>query len=271
MDSKLKITVKPSAISTRPNLLPCSLYNRTELWHKREPTGFLYQGEWKLIHCQGKKKSDVLQCLRNRRVILFGDSTTRQWFRDIVMRYNCTQVTETWPVRKWIRPSTCVNNDVNLTVDMMSHALPLFGIYDNARLMSWSVPRRIDELIGDNEDVIVILHLYMHVNVFRYDVFQIKIRRIRQSVDRLFARNRLAKVLIKAPHTFKAHPYGPFRISDYFGYLYRYILFQEFSGLHDRIFYLDNKDLTTALQVSPEHPPDNVVSAMVDQMFSYVC
>ena len=42
-----------NALVNRKQLIPCKQYNRTDLWYKREPTGYIHKGQWNLRHCQG--------------------------------------------------------------------------------------------------------------------------------------------------------------------------------------------------------------------------
>ena len=172
---------------------------------------------------------------------------------------------------KWHKRAKCANSNLKLTAEWMPHSQPFFVGWDLSRYTRHSISRHLDEDIKDEDHVIVLLHMFTHVLPYHHDVFRTQIRIIRKSVERLLARNKFATVFIKAAHTYHQGPHDHERWPDYYGYLYRNIMFREFAGLHDRVVYLDNKDITNALQVVPNHPPQHIVSAMVDQMFSYIC
>ena len=77
--------------------------------------------------------------------------------------------------------------------------------------------------------------------------------------------------MIKAPHTFTNTPIGAIRLSDYFGFVYSKIMYEVFDGLFDRVVLLNNRDATTARHEQWNHPPDDIVNYMIDQMLSYAC
>ena len=205
-------------------------------------------------------------CVQNKKFLIFGDSTTRHWFDDFRNRLGCKLISEPWSNPRWHKRAKCANTDLQFTTEWLPHSQPIIlgKLYHFTKYLTHSIPRHIDEDIKDDDQVVVILHMFMHVLNNRHDVFQTKIRLIRQSVERLLARNKFAIVMIKAPHTYNND-------DDYFGYLYRNIMFHEFAGLYHKVVYLDHKDITNALQIAENHPPKRVVSAMVDQMFSYMC
>ena len=68
------------ALYERRNLSSCYSYPKQLLWNRPEPTGFFYNNEWHLLHCQQPNRSDYTQCLRGKHLMISGDSTTRQWY-----------------------------------------------------------------------------------------------------------------------------------------------------------------------------------------------
>jgi hypothetical protein len=96
-------------------------------------------------------------------------------------------------------------------------------------------------------------------------------RAIRNSVEKLIQRNEKAKVFIKMPHTYASVHQDNGAINDFSGYIYSGIIVEAFRGLYDKVTVLDNKDATIAVASGGLHPLPYIVSAMVDQMFSYIC
>jgi len=204
--------------------------------------------------------------LNNKSVLIFGDSTTRQWYTHVLKNWKCTPTSEKWTKDKWHKRAACVNRNDNLTVEWLPHSQPFFGV-DTNRYTRTSIARHLDET-GSEAQVIAIVHIYLHTLAYHHSVFREKVRRIRPSVQDLLNRNKYAKVLVKGFHTF----YDETRLlNDYFAKLYKHILFEEFAGLHDRVVYLDHKDMTDAVGVHARHPPVTVVAAMINQMLSYIC
>ena len=117
------------------------------------------------------------------------------------------------------------------------------------------------------KNVIFVIHLLCHLTAVHHDVFRDRMTHISESIRKIVEINKDAIILIKGGHTFR-----DFReVSDYYGYVYRTIMIEEFKGLYDKVVYLDNKDMTVAREVQPNHPDTLVVNAMVNQMLSYVC
>ena len=77
--------------------------------------------------------------------------------------------------------------------------------------------------------------------------------------------------MIKGPHTYKIPDLRGNRLNDYFGYVYKDIMFKAFEGLHDKIVFMDQADMTTAKGLVKNHPPEDVVKEAVFQMFDYIC
>lgn len=203
---------------------------------------------------------------------LIGDSTIRAWYPFIIKRFKCQPTTEKWNTDKWHKPAECYNKDINFKAGWYPHAQPFFlgTAWSDARYTLYSTSRRIDN-IPENEHAIVVIHLYMHFIAFHHSVLRDRLKIIRRSVERLFARNKYSIVMIKGPHTFTNTPVGAERLCDYFGYVYSKIMFEEFNGLFHRVILLNNKDATTARHEQWNHPPNDIVNHMIDQMFSYVC
>lgn len=212
-------------------------------------------------------------CLRNKSIYLLGDSTLRGWFIHIFKdKFNCVHSTELWTNEKWHKPSTCVTKDLNLTVHWFPHSQPfsLGGSADVNRYTLHSISRRIDEIAND-EDALIVIHIYLHIMAYHHDVFKTKMTKIKWSVENLLRRNNKAQVFIKAPHSFLEYAVDSPRFNDWPAYVFTNILFEVFKDLHDKVIFLNNMDATDALQIVQEHPPENVQAAMVEQMLSYVC
>ena len=186
----------------------------------------------------------------------------------IVKRWACHQTTQTWRQEQWRTPKRCVNTKHNFSVDWLTHSYPYFGRY--TQKYSTSISRHLDKIDSD-ENVVALIHVFAHLLAYHPSVFREKMRRIRPSVANLLNRNKFVKILIKGPHTFYNTPAGPDRLSDYFGAVYKHIMYDEFKGIHDRVTYLNQKDITDAMGEINNHPRESIVAAMVEQMLAYLC
>ena len=225
-------------------------------------------------HCilTGFHQNMYKKCLKNRRLYLFGDSTTRAWYSKVIQRFKCKHITEKWVKNKWHKMAECYNKEINFTAGWYPHAQPFYvgKQWDDVRYTLQSTSQNIDS-IPQNERPIILIHLYMHLLAFHHNVFRERMQIIRQSVERLILRNKHAIIMIKAPHTFMNTPAGSIRLCDYFGFVYSKILYEVFDGLFDRVVLLNNKDTTISKYVKWNHPPEDIVNYMIDQMLSYAC
>ena len=261
-------------MSIHQNLLACNTYPRQDLWTESRPTGYFYNNTWKLHHCNGPSGNDFKECLRDTRLLITGDSTTRPWYSFLCKTFSCTQTTESWTTAKWHKRSTCYNSSYNLTIQWLPHAQPFFSFpddrWDTYKYTVGSITRHINEL-DSNIKAIIVIHMYVHLAAFHHSVFRERIRLVSNSIRLYLIRNKNAKILIKGPHTYATTSIGNDCMSDYIGYLYRDIMFEEFQGLHERVTYMDQKDMTIAKNVYSHHPPDEVIRGAVYQMLGYIC
>ncbi|XP_060568626.1 NXPE family member 3-like [Ruditapes philippinarum] len=276
---KIKVLVtKPAQLKNKKSVAflqsttSCQIYNTSKLWFRKTTTGYFFKGQWKMQHCKGFHRAYFDNCLRNRKLYLIGDSTTRQWYEDILKRYNCIQFTEQWKYAKWKKPSGCTVARNNFTVALSTHCQPFYvgTFWIDPKFTFNSISKQIDS-ISSHEDVIVLIHIFLHMNTFHHKHFRYKMRAIRNSVEKLIQRNEKAKVFIKMPHTYSSVHQDNGAINDFSGYIYSGIIVEEFRGLYDKVTVLDNKDATIAVASGGLHPLPYIVSAMVDQMFSYIC
>ncbi|XP_060573659.1 NXPE family member 4-like [Ruditapes philippinarum] len=251
--------------------LSCFKYNITNLWFLKQTTGYLQNTTWHTTHCKGLIGKKLGRCIRNKTLYLFGDSTVRQWYSAIKRRINCKQFTKkmTYPISK-LTKAGCTATNNNFTMFLAPHSYPFYiskNHWKYALDYLTSISRRIDQ-ISPFEDAVVLIHVFAHMKTFHYKNFRKTISHIRHAIERLLERNKHVKIFIKMPHTFTENIAG---LNDFFGWQFSKIIFETFDGLFDEVIPLDQKDATIAAMSKFLHPPNFIVEAMVNQMFSYVC
>jgi hypothetical protein len=248
---------------------PCHVNPTSATWTQTSPTGFFYGSKWHMIQCAGVSTvPEFRSCLTGRTLILFGDSTTRHWYTQILQMMKCKQTSTKWTFGKWHGPSVAVNPVINFKVKWLPHAYPFYtGDY---RYITKSVVRNLDEIPSD-ENVIILLHMYAHFLTYHYFVFWDRVRRVRHSVQRLLQRNPKVVIAIKGPHTFANTFMDAARLNDYMGFLFADILRFEFSDIQDKVIYLDQRDITVAAESKDIHPDTTLIRQMVGTMFALVC
>jgi hypothetical protein len=257
----------------------CDSVPRSKLWNQLSPKGFYYNNAWNIRQCNvlDTHVTDFKRCLAGKTLILFGDSTTRNWYTELMELLRCRLTTEHWGDDwHWRKPSEAGIVAINFTMKWLPHAHPFFvgGVIWGEKKYMKSIPSYLDE-IQSSENVIVTIHVYIHMLAFHHSVFENRIMIIRQSVERLLRRNPHAVVVIKGPHTF-SQIQGSFshdheRFADYFGLLHLDYIHREFAHLQDRVVLLDIRDMTIAKENSDKHPPREVVREMVKLLLTLAC
>ena len=239
------------------------------LWNKVEPTGFFYNNTWHLLHCQSPGYSVYRQCLNRTRLMISGDSTSRQWYKFFQKNLQCEQITEKWTTEKWHRKSICIVPAINFTLEWLPHAQPFFPgeEWDNQKFGIYSIAKNIDSLQYSSTKTYFVIHMHMHMTAFHHSIFRDRMKRISKSVRDLLKINKNVTFLIKGPHTYNRAK----QLDDYYGYIYKDIMFQEFQGLHDKVVFMDQKDMTIAKALIRNHPRKDVVRGAVFQMLDYIC
>ncbi|KAL4216735.1 Neurexophilin [Mactra antiquata] len=265
--TKIEVDISPESDRYNSSMvelpsIPCSKYNRTALWLRREPTGFFYNASWHLRHCKAQR--DLINCMRNKNFYLIGDSTTRQWYASILQRYQCVQITEKWTNEKWYNRSTCLNKKYNFTVTFGIHNLPAsVPPLAEKEVFLNSIGGYMDD-VTDDENAVIVFHMFAHLNVYNPDVFRHQMKLIRTSVEKLLKRNKKVKIMFKAPHVYAKQ-------GALIGYHFERIAYDIFYDLFDKIIYLNNRDSSIVTKPDNVHPDKNIVFAMRDQALAYAC
>ena len=204
--------------------------------------------------------------------MISGDSTTRQWFSFLMNYLDCKLISEQWTTEKWHRKSKCFVSSLNLTIEWIPHAQPfLLGAgWDLHQYVVNCLAKDIAE-IDNKQNVIFVIHIYMHFTAFHHSIFEDRMQHISNSVRNILKKNNNVTFMIKGPHTFKSPDYRGNRLNDYFGYLYKDIMFKAFEGIHDKIVFMDQAAMSTAKGIVDNHPPEDVITQAVFQMLDYIC
>ncbi|KAL4222941.1 Neurexophilin and PC-esterase domain [Mactra antiquata] len=267
----ISVDIEPESTCKSPPRVPISKYKITKTWTSREPTGYFIGKKWNFVQIHGINNSCITDCIRNKRIYMIGDSTLRHWYLNLKEQTKCVATTGKWTKMKWHKASECELKDIGFKMGWYPHSQPFCvgNTWENAEHTHISIARRIDN-IPDNENAVVVFQLFMHQLAFHHTVAQGRYKLIRKSVERLLRRNKNAVVLIKGPHTFSQTPAAE-RLNDCYVGLFTKILYDIFKGLHDRVVLLNNQDATIAAHIAWNHPPQNIISAMLEQMFYFAC
>ena len=243
----------------------CSSIPARQTWINDIHAGYFCNNKWFPRYCRIPEKLNLQNCLKDKRLILFGDSTLRHWYTYLMNHLKCVSITEKWIKEKWHKRSSCAIKRLNFTMEWIPHAQP-FHIgpeWDTNRYTTHSIADYLDGLHRE-ANVVIVIHIFSHVNGYHMSVFRDRMRAISKSTKKILNRSKNAKVFIKGPHTHKL-------LGSMFTYAYHSIIENEFKDLHDSVYYLDQTALTIAKGNIDVHPGIDVVEAAVKEMLGYIC
>ncbi|XP_033737448.1 NXPE family member 3-like [Pecten maximus] len=259
--------------SVRDPQVPCRDVSSTVTWYTNNPTGYFYKRQWKSLICKSSlewKYNTYLKCLKNRPVLMTGDSTTRNWFTPLsrLLRLHIMIGEHEIKDKAWQKFAQAENKYKGLSLYWTPHEIPFFSHEQNKNNFR-SVASRIDELPG-NKSAIVILHWFGHLTRTTHQQYRDHIRSAKKALHRLLRRSPNSSIFIKGPHSFTYRIFlEPF---DYISRVYQQILYEEFRDLQDKVYYIDQWDATVGNEnvgIHPVYPYFNQM--MLNFVLSFIC
>ncbi|XP_060588706.1 NXPE family member 3-like [Ruditapes philippinarum] len=253
----------------------CSNYNKTKLWFKVKPTGYYYNNKWIMLHCKGFRHFHG-ECFRNKTLLFWGDSTLYQWYTYLKNKFLAGIEATCTLGQGWHRYQRCNFYKYNMTIIFLGHNIPLCGfkmknLYTFFKSISFE--KVIESESRNTDDLLLVLHLYAHIQLYKFEHFAAHISEIKKSLKRILKMKTNIKVFIKLPHAYRRFKEGLWKIkrNDFVGFIFTHIMQTLFQGLLDKIIVLDQKDSTIAKRNLDIHPSDTIVREMVLQFMSYAC
>ncbi|XP_033733154.1 NXPE family member 3-like [Pecten maximus] len=266
----LKVLVGPG--NTGESDIPCHDVSSNLTWYTTNPTGYFYNGEWRSLICKPSiswKYDSYAKCLKNRPVLMTGDSTTRNWFSPLAALLKLRIFVGRHEIKDkaWQKFAEAENKNKSLWMYWTPHEIPFYS-YEQNKNNFRSVASRIDDLPG-NKSAIIILHWFGHLTRTTPKQYRDHVTSAKHAVVRLLKRSPHSSILIKGPHSFTYHEFQePF---DYISRIYRQILFEEFKDLQDKVYFIDQWDATVGNENLDIHPKPSFDKIMANFVFSFIC
>ncbi|RVE58213.1 hypothetical protein OJAV_G00207080 [Oryzias javanicus] len=244
--------------SLKPEQLPLS------------PSGYYYQGSWRPLNGPTTRQFNQLaatQCLKNKVINMYGDSTVRQWFE-----YLITFVPELKEFNlsspKNVGPFMAVDTTHNILVRYRCHGPPIrFSTVMSSELRY--ISNELDGLSG-GPNTVVVLSIWAHFSTFPVEVYIRRLRHIRRAVVRLMNRAPGTLVVIRSANLQLLDQEVSLYNSDWFSQQLDVTLKAMFKGLN--VLMVDAWQMTAAHHLPHAlHPPPAIVKNMIDVFLSYVC
>ncbi|XP_037542118.1 NXPE family member 3, partial [Nematolebias whitei] len=235
------------------------------------PSGFYYEDSWRplggVLMRHFNESFAIAQCLRNKVINMYGDSTVRQWFE-----YLIAAVPELKELNlhspKNVGPFMAVDIAHNVIVRYRCHGPPIrFSTVLSSELRY--VSNELDGLSG-GRNTVVVLSVWAHFSTFPVEVYIRRLRHIRRSVVRLLARAPGTLVVIRSANLQALDQEVSLYNSDWFSLQLDTVLKAMFKGLN--VLMVDAWEMSSAHHLPHAlHPPPSIVRNMIDLVLSYIC
>ncbi|XP_077435186.1 NXPE family member 3-like [Vanacampus margaritifer] len=238
---------------------------------KLATSGYYYQGIWRPLGGVTKRQFDgasITQCLTNKLVYLYGDSTMRQWFEYLVTVL--PGIKEFRQERTlMVGPCMAVDSTHNILLKYYFHGPPVVTRNNIMAHKLRYIANELDGLTG-GPNTVVALSIWAHFTPFPVEVYIHRLRHIRKAVVRLLDRAPRTMVVVRMVNPRALTRDLSLVFSDWFSLQLNAVLHATFKDLN--VMWVDAWQMCAAHYLPHNlHPPKAIVKNMVDMMLSYVC
>ncbi|KAG7501988.1 hypothetical protein JOB18_011324 [Solea senegalensis] len=235
------------------------------------PSGYYYGDSWRQLggvkmH-QFNNSSAVTQCLKDKMIYLYGDSTARQWFEYLVTFLPELKEFDLHSPKN-VGPYMAVDNAHNILLNYRCHGPPIrFTGVTSSELRY--VSNELDGLAG-GPNTVVVLSIWSHFSTFPVEVYIRRLRHIRRALAQLLDRAPGTLVVIRSANLQVLDQQVSLFNSDWYSLQLNKVLRAMFKGMS--VLVVDAWQMTSAHHLPHAlHPPQAIIKNMVDLLLSYIC
>ncbi|KAI1891376.1 hypothetical protein AGOR_G00143180 [Albula goreensis] len=231
------------------------------------PSGYFFTNRWSSPICNFISECDIDRCLKGKRLLLFGDSTVRQWIEYLEKKVSDLKFVP--PVDEYSL-MLAVDNVRNITVQWKMHAYPFVTAHNVLVNKCMPISRELDRVpAGEGRsDVVVVIGVGQHFRPFPLEIFIQRLINIRQAILRLQARSPRALVVIKLENTRELSSTMT-HLSDWLGHIQNLAQRKVFGDL--RVALVDAWEMSIAADTFATHPNNIVVASEIAVALSHIC
>ncbi|XP_032446060.1 NXPE family member 3-like, partial [Xiphophorus hellerii] len=235
------------------------------------PSGYYYQGAWRsldgtTVH-QFNTITAISQCLKNKALHLYGDSTIRQWFEYLnqslpdLKEFDLRSSNQTGPF-------LALDYANNILLTFRSHGPPIrFRIIPISNLHY--IANELDRVVGGTNTVVVI-GIWSHFSTFPIEVYIRRLLNIRKAVVRLLSRSPDTLVIIRTANPKALTLYETLTNSDWYSLQRDKVLRAIFKRV--KVKLVDAWEMSIAHHLPHSlHPQPPIVKNMIAVVLSYIC
>lgn len=238
---------------------------------KIAPSGYYFGDSWKSLNGfkirQFNDSPVATQCLRNKMIYMYGDSTVRQWFEYLIALVPDLKEFNLHSPKN-VGPFMAVDSTHNILLKYRCHGPPIrFSTVLSSELRY--VSNELDGLSG-GPNTVVVLSVWAHFSTFPVEVYIRRLRHIRRAVLRLMDRAPGTTVVIRTANLQALDQDVSLYNSDWFSLQLDQVLRAMFKGLN--VLMVDAWQMTQAHPLPHAlHPPPAIVKNMINLLLSHVC
>ncbi|XP_072371606.1 NXPE family member 3-like [Scyliorhinus torazame] len=234
------------------------------------PSGFYYQDQWMSTSCDIRRFNSparITDCLRGKKVHIFGDSTIRQWFEYLTQVVPGLRKFDLGNSQK-TGPHLALDIDNKIKVEYYAHGKPI-RIAPIATQDLPFVANKLDEIKG-GKSTIIAFTIWCHFNTFPVEPYIRRLQNIRRSILRLLDRSPDTLVVIKTANVQALPRDVSLYNSDWYSYQLDLVMRKMFDGIN--VAFVDAWEMTIAHYLPHNlHPERVIIKNEVDVFLSYVC
>ncbi|CAM9734837.1 NXPE family member 3-like [Lampetra fluviatilis] len=229
-------------------------------------SGFYLNDEWVSLSCRTRlfpSPQDLANCLRGKRLYMYGDSTIRQWFLHLTAHVPDMKFIDI-NAPTLLGPLMSVSVAAKTFLLFRSQGLPFLTPHGPVAALHY-VANEIDGLTG-GKDTVVGISVWAHFTGFPVSLYIARMRGIRAAVVRLLKRAPGTLVVFKSANI----SYHSVYQSDWLSLQLDLIMRRLMAGLP--VVILDAWEMTAAHRLPDNmHPEPVIIHNEVKLLLAYVC
>ncbi|XP_032890438.1 NXPE family member 3-like [Amblyraja radiata] len=234
------------------------------------PSGFYYKDQWMSLTCNihsFNTPAKVTECLRRKKIHMFGDSTMRQWFEYLIEFVPGIRMFDLGnPIIDG--PHCAFDMQNNIMLEYIAHGPPiLFGHLSSQHM--YYISNKLNEIEG-GKDTVITIAICAHFTTFPAEVYIRRLQHIRRSILQLLSRNPDTVVVIKTANVRGPTQNTMFNFSDWFTFQLDLLMRRMFAGI--KVAFVDAWAMTIAHYLPHNiHPLQIIIKNEIDVFLSHMC
>uniref|UniRef100_A0A672HF74 Neurexophilin and PC-esterase domain family, member 3 n=1 Tax=Salarias fasciatus TaxID=181472 RepID=A0A672HF74_SALFA len=227
---------------------------------RRQPKSLHWNIRTCSSHCFNTT-SAITECLKNKEIHMYGDSTIRQWFQYLLKKLDFQS---SYPKSG---PFFALDSENNIKVTFRCHGPPIrFSV---STIEMHYIANELNEVAG-GPNTVIIIGIWAHVITFPVEMYIRRLMTIRKAVLRLLTRAPDTLIIIRTANPKDLARFEEIFASDWYIMQHDKVLRTIFKGIN--VHLVDAWEMTLAHWLPHNtHPEPPIISNMMNAVFSSIC